>query len=398
MNIDYKFAIFTSFYNVGRYVDSTIKSVLDQTYKNWIWFVSDDGSSDDTKEKILSYAKLNPRIIYYKQDGKMEFYKNPNKFIPEECEYFAFMDSDDQLLPKCLEIYNKILNRYNDKDINFVSCEAFQNIANVENQSWTYPILLRGMTEEDKKIKTIENYGANIWGCLRMFKKNKDFAGFENLIEDFKTKPFYPEDAVYYAEYQKYGNFLTIKRNLYKKRMHPESLSTIENNTSLCNQTVEKAEQIKKENSLKGKSIRVWEDELFHDCNSFLNSNLNFELGNLKINFFTASKNDFTELYYLYSDCDLYVNRFKNEYEYVIVNSCDYEKDDFAILMETIAARDFKELSVYYCGEKNKITDEEITNIFNSIGGRLGVWNWCKNHSVTYFNFRTNLNLRVVND
>ena len=112
-----KFAILTSFYNVESYIDACIQSVINQTYKNWIWIVSDDKSSDKTKEILLKYCSENSNIIYYEQKYKTQLMKEPFKFAPKECDYFMFMDSDDKMLPKCLEVYNKVLNDHIDDNI-----------------------------------------------------------------------------------------------------------------------------------------------------------------------------------------------------------------------------------------------------------------------------------------
>ena len=46
--------IYVVSHNYGKYLAKSIKSILDQTYKNWELFIVDDNSKDSTK-KIQTY-------------------------------------------------------------------------------------------------------------------------------------------------------------------------------------------------------------------------------------------------------------------------------------------------------------------------------------------------------
>ena len=57
-------------YNVEKYVSKCLKSLLNQTYKNFeIWAV-DDGSPDNSKEIVKKFADEDPRIkLIVKKNG-----------------------------------------------------------------------------------------------------------------------------------------------------------------------------------------------------------------------------------------------------------------------------------------------------------------------------------------
>ena len=58
-------AICMATYNGDRYIAQQIDSILKQSYKNWVLFIRDDGSSDDTQNIIRQYAcKYGDRIIH----------------------------------------------------------------------------------------------------------------------------------------------------------------------------------------------------------------------------------------------------------------------------------------------------------------------------------------------
>ena len=117
---NHKFGIVTSFYNSEKYVDEVFESISNQTYKNWVYFVTDDGSIDGTKEKILKYCD-NVKVFYVEQKFKKEMFWQPQRFVTEDCDYIITMDSDDYVLPKALEVYNNELNKYKNDNIVFIS-------------------------------------------------------------------------------------------------------------------------------------------------------------------------------------------------------------------------------------------------------------------------------------
>ena len=58
MPINPKFTVYIASYNYGRYLKQAIKSVLNQTEKNWELLLINDGSTDNTKKIFSSYKKL----------------------------------------------------------------------------------------------------------------------------------------------------------------------------------------------------------------------------------------------------------------------------------------------------------------------------------------------------
>jgi len=43
-----KFAIYTSFFNCSNYIDQIFENVLSIDYPDWMWFITDDFSTDST--------------------------------------------------------------------------------------------------------------------------------------------------------------------------------------------------------------------------------------------------------------------------------------------------------------------------------------------------------------
>jgi glycosyltransferase involved in cell wall biosynthesis len=80
------------------FINSQLKSIADQSHKNWILIASDDGSTDDTVAKIRQFAEAHPhRIAIKRGPGKgvcANFLSLANDSTID-ADYFAFSDQDD---------------------------------------------------------------------------------------------------------------------------------------------------------------------------------------------------------------------------------------------------------------------------------------------------------------
>lgn len=92
-------------YNAAAYIESAIRSVMDQTYGAWRLLVLDDGSSDDTVEIVQRLAKQDSRIALFRNEENCGAARTRNRGL-DLCSdgYVAFLDSDDWWHPKKLEI------------------------------------------------------------------------------------------------------------------------------------------------------------------------------------------------------------------------------------------------------------------------------------------------------
>jgi glycosyltransferase involved in cell wall biosynthesis len=95
-------------YNCGHYLTEALDSVLGQTVTPQEILVIDDGSTDDTRERLIPYAKQ-IRCIYQENQGVSAA---RNQGIQEsQGELVAFLDSDDVWHPRKLELQMEILGR-----------------------------------------------------------------------------------------------------------------------------------------------------------------------------------------------------------------------------------------------------------------------------------------------
>jgi glycosyltransferase involved in cell wall biosynthesis len=79
-------------YNRAQYVCEAVESVLAQTYQDFEIIVVDDGSTDDTEERLRPYMD---RIRYARQANAGPSVARNRGILASSGEYTAFLDSDD---------------------------------------------------------------------------------------------------------------------------------------------------------------------------------------------------------------------------------------------------------------------------------------------------------------
>jgi glycosyltransferase involved in cell wall biosynthesis len=90
-------------YNRSGLLPDCIKSVLEQSYRNWELIIADDNSSDDTPKVAEELAKLDSRIRYFRQNSRVLQPKNRNTICSLSNSDLIFFTEDDVLMDKnCL--------------------------------------------------------------------------------------------------------------------------------------------------------------------------------------------------------------------------------------------------------------------------------------------------------
>lgn len=109
-----KFSIIVPVYNVEKYLNNCLDSIINQTYKNFEVIIVNDGSPDNSQKIIDKYANKYPDKIksYIKKNGGLGSARN---FGIERAngEYICFVDSDDFIEDNMLELLNNFVKDTN---------------------------------------------------------------------------------------------------------------------------------------------------------------------------------------------------------------------------------------------------------------------------------------------
>ncbi|BCB05758.1 glycosyltransferase family 2 protein [Bacillus sp. KH172YL63] len=97
-------SIITPTYNSEAYIKGTIDSVKNQTHQNWELIIVDDCSTDRTRDILNQEVDSDERIkVFFLESNSGAAVARNTAMKKAKGPYIAFLDADDQWLPKKLE-------------------------------------------------------------------------------------------------------------------------------------------------------------------------------------------------------------------------------------------------------------------------------------------------------
>ena len=111
-------------YNAGKYLGRAIDSVLAQTHQADEVIVVDDGSTDNTAEAVQSYGE---KIRFIRQENAGASVARNTGIEAAASEWIAFLDADDEWLPRKLKLQTEHLRRNQElvwTTGNFIRCHC----------------------------------------------------------------------------------------------------------------------------------------------------------------------------------------------------------------------------------------------------------------------------------
>ena len=193
-----KISVIIPIYNVERYLDRCIQSVLNQTLKDIEIILVDDGSPDKCPAMCDEYAKKDGRIkVIHKKNGGLGLARNSGLEIATG-EYVAFVDSDDFIDVMMFEtLYLKA--KSDGYDTVFCNCRFYTNENKyVDRKDVDKEIVFNGRNEVDDflldlvgplpKYKHDVKYMMSVWHAIYsndlIKKKNIKFVSERDFISE----------------------------------------------------------------------------------------------------------------------------------------------------------------------------------------------------------------------
>lgn len=221
-----KVSIIIPVYNVEKYLDRCIQSILNQTYKDLEVILVDDGSPDSCPQICDTFETKYENIrVVHKENGGLSSARLAG-FKLAKGEYILFIDSDDYISKHMVE---KLVSAIESKQADLAMCSY-----NIEHNGKKQEILLPYSCDTISGKTDIQNQyilplignsrqGINIPGflCIRLFRKSlirEDFFGSERI--------YYKEDHVFDLLYADYINKIAlVNEPLYFYCFNDQSLS-----------------------------------------------------------------------------------------------------------------------------------------------------------------------------
>ena len=104
------FSVIIPLYNKEQFITNTLKSVLNQTFTDFEVIIVNDGSTDNSLEKIAEFT--DHRIQIYHQDNQGVSTARNKGIELAKAEYIAFLDADDIWKDNHLQSFFDVINKY----------------------------------------------------------------------------------------------------------------------------------------------------------------------------------------------------------------------------------------------------------------------------------------------
>lgn len=114
-------------YNVEKYLERCINSILNQTYTNYEIVIVNDGSTDRCEEILKKYSTLQNIIVFSQTNQGLSAARNQGIGLANG-KYITFIDSDDWIDERFLEIMVSKIEKYNPDiiSVDYLVCNGNQ--------------------------------------------------------------------------------------------------------------------------------------------------------------------------------------------------------------------------------------------------------------------------------
>lgn len=211
--------IFTPTYNRAEKLGELFNSLIQQNNKNFCWIIVDDGSKDNTKERVGKFRDCADfDIIYYYQKNQGKHVAHNLGVKKSTTDLFFCVDSDDTLIESAV---NDIINFWNEKWI------GASNICGI--------IAWKGFSKINKIGSLPDNIDFVVHSSLRDLYDIHGASGDMALI--FKTQiikeyPFpvidnenFLRESITYNQIDKHYEYAILNKILYIGDYHEDGLS-----------------------------------------------------------------------------------------------------------------------------------------------------------------------------
>lgn len=224
-----KISVIVPVYNVEKYLNRCVDSILAQTYQNLEIILVDDGSPDNCPQICDNYVQKDSRIkVIHKENGGLSSARNAGLDIATG-DYIGFVDSDDYIAP---DIYSQLYDRIKGDKSYIANCIYARAFASGE----IIPSRVPHNEDEDittqKYLEELLLHVGDVSVCTKLFprgligdlrfvvgKLNEDLLFMIQLLKNIQGIKFVGQLGYYYYVREKsitsrYGKtFIDMQKN-----------------------------------------------------------------------------------------------------------------------------------------------------------------------------------------
>ena len=222
----YSLSIILPVFNVEKYLERCIKSILEGTYNDLELIIVNDGSKDNSDDIIRRYIEKYNNITYIiKENGGLSHARNVG-YMYTKGEYIAFFDSDDYIEK---DMYEKLMGKVKNYKYDIVASDLYMEYEETGKKVYVSSNILeeyRGLTDNVKDINIKKDIMEKIYIAVhnKIYRKELIDKTFKNNMP-FVNGMYY-EDILYtYSILQNIESISFVKEPLYYYVQRSSSIS-----------------------------------------------------------------------------------------------------------------------------------------------------------------------------
>ena len=338
-------------YNGEKYIGKCLKSVINQSLNDIQIICVNDGSTDNTISILNHFASKDNRIKILSTENRGQGSARNIGLKHATGEYISFFDADDWINENALEL---LYNKAKSEDLEMLFFQMVNYIENskkyIETDLYNHTCFEKNSINENNifSYKDTEEFLFEIPVCPVSKFYKKEFLD-SNFLQ-FPEGMFFEDNAFFYNSYFKCGRAGFLKKHLYYRRRHEDSVTQRFDQSKF---DIVKATNKVLDIFLENDQYSFYKEQVINHTFSMILEWFNKSPLNLKEEFFNIIKRDFKGFNELKDDFN---HNLKEEYLLIfnIMNNHDHYLDFLTIFKLSNADYEIYDNGNYYPLKSNK--------------------------------------------
>ena len=219
-----KVSVILTAFNEEKYIRKAITSVINQTMTDFELIIVNDGSTDSTLEIINEFD--DDRITLISQENIGPGASRNKALKIADGEYVMYLDGDDWFSEDALEIsYGEAKKK--DTDITFFQMINYDEMTHKTYQNDWFNLTTFDESFENRVFAPEETPGSLFDLSVGVCQKIYNTSFLKRIDARFPEGIFFEDMPFFYYVYLKSERISIIKRHLYYRRKHDESITHV---------------------------------------------------------------------------------------------------------------------------------------------------------------------------